>query len=145
MRGDGGSSERVSLRHHDPHLALEHFRPSAAHFGTSFLSSGGCRIGLAEIVNGSEWRGSDRHIEAGSAGELKCRIVTSDRRTDVVNLYIRFNLCKLSYIVPPYLLWFVLPIIISLMILLMSFKASEKTQYMQYVIVASLRSKYNIW
>jgi hypothetical protein len=31
----------VSLRHHDPHLALEHFRPGAAHFETSFLSSGG--------------------------------------------------------------------------------------------------------
>jgi hypothetical protein len=63
VRGDGGSSERVSLRHHDPHLALEHFRPGAAHFGTSFLSSGGCRIDLAETVNGSKWTGSDRHID----------------------------------------------------------------------------------
>jgi hypothetical protein len=35
VRGDGGSSERVSLRHHDPHLALEHFRSGVAHFGTS--------------------------------------------------------------------------------------------------------------
>jgi hypothetical protein len=39
--GDEGSSERVFLRHHDPHLALEHFRLGAAHFGTSFLSSRG--------------------------------------------------------------------------------------------------------
>jgi hypothetical protein len=39
VRGDGGSSERVSLRHHDPHLALEQFRPGAAHSGTSFLSA----------------------------------------------------------------------------------------------------------
>jgi hypothetical protein len=31
-------SLRVSLRHHDPHLALEHFRPGAVHFGTSFVS-----------------------------------------------------------------------------------------------------------
>jgi hypothetical protein len=40
MRGDGGSSERVSLCHHNPHLALEHFRPGAAHYRTSFLLSG---------------------------------------------------------------------------------------------------------
>jgi hypothetical protein len=39
VRGDGGSSERVSLRHHDLHLALEHFRPGAAHFRTLFLSA----------------------------------------------------------------------------------------------------------
>ncbi len=35
----GGLQNRP--RHHDPHLALEHFRPGAAHFGTSFLSSRG--------------------------------------------------------------------------------------------------------
>ncbi len=63
MRGDGGSSERVPLRHHDPHLALEHFKPGAVHFETSFLSSRGCRIGLTEIVNGSEWTGSNRHTD----------------------------------------------------------------------------------
>jgi len=63
VRGDRGSSERVSLRHHDLHLALEHFRPGAAHFETSFLSSGGCRIGLAETINGSEWTGSYRHTD----------------------------------------------------------------------------------
>ncbi len=54
VQGDGGSSERVSFRHHDPHLTLEHFKPGAAHFETSFLSSGGCRIDLAETVNESE-------------------------------------------------------------------------------------------
>ncbi len=66
MRGDGGSSERVSFHHHDPHLALEHFRPGAAHFGTSFLSSFGCRINLAKTVNGSEWTGSDKHTDRPS-------------------------------------------------------------------------------
>ncbi len=38
-------SLRVSLRHHDPHLALEHLRPGAAHFGTSFLSQTDCLCG----------------------------------------------------------------------------------------------------
>jgi len=31
------------------------------------------------------------NAEAGSAGELKCRIVVSDRRTDYLNLYIRLD------------------------------------------------------
>jgi hypothetical protein len=35
MQGDRGSSEHVSLRHHDPHLVLEHLKPGAAHFTTS--------------------------------------------------------------------------------------------------------------
>jgi hypothetical protein len=35
----GGLQNRPS--HNDPHLALEHFRPGATHFRTSFLSSGG--------------------------------------------------------------------------------------------------------
>ncbi len=74
MRGDGGSSERVSLRHHDPHLVLEHFRPGAAHFGTSFLSFGGCRIDLVETVNGSKWTGSDRHTDR-QTNELVYKIV----------------------------------------------------------------------
>ncbi len=65
--GDEGSSERVSLRHHDPHLALEHFRPHVARFGTSFLSIKAdsaivlkhrkcfcSRIGLTKTVNMSE-------------------------------------------------------------------------------------------
>jgi hypothetical protein len=65
----------VSLRHHDPHLALEHFRPGATHFETSFLSSGGCRIGLAETVNELEWTGSDRHTDRPS--ELIYKIVIS--------------------------------------------------------------------
>jgi hypothetical protein len=39
VRGDGGSSERVSLHHHDPHLVLEHFRLGVAHFITLFLSA----------------------------------------------------------------------------------------------------------
>jgi hypothetical protein len=63
VRGDGGSNECVSFRHNDPHLALEHFRLGAAHFGTSFLSSRGCRIGLRETVNGLEWTSSDRHTD----------------------------------------------------------------------------------
>jgi hypothetical protein len=56
----------VSLRHHDLHLALEHFRQGAVHFGTSFLSLGGCKIGLAETVNGSEWTGSNKHTDKPS-------------------------------------------------------------------------------
>ncbi len=55
MRGEGGSNERVSLCYHDSHLALEHFRPGAAHFETSFLSFGGCKIDLTETINGSKW------------------------------------------------------------------------------------------
>jgi len=61
--GDEGSREHVSLCHHDPHLALEHFRPSATHLRTSFLSLGGCRIGLAKTVNRSQWTGVDKHTD----------------------------------------------------------------------------------
>jgi len=34
-----------------------------------------------------------RLAEADSAGELKCRTVVSDRRTHIVNLYIRYKIC----------------------------------------------------
>ncbi len=46
--GDEGSCEHVSLRHHDPHLVLEHFRLGAAHFRTSFLSQTNCLCGETE-------------------------------------------------------------------------------------------------
>jgi hypothetical protein len=76
VRGDGGSSDHVSLRHHNLHLALEHFRPSAAHFGTSFLSSGVAKLASQRLLTGRNGQ-----VQASSAGELKCRIVVCHRRT----------------------------------------------------------------
>jgi len=52
VRGDGGSSERVSFRHHDSHLALEHFKPSVAHSGPHFYHMGVAESASQRLLTG---------------------------------------------------------------------------------------------
>ncbi len=70
---DGGSSERVSFRHHDPHLALEYFRLGRLISEPCFCQLEEYRVDFAKIVNGSEWTSSDRHTD--KPNELIYRIL----------------------------------------------------------------------
>jgi hypothetical protein len=51
----------------------------------------GHKEGLQNRPRSLPGQNMQRPAEAGSAGELKCKIVMSDGQTDIVNLHIRYS------------------------------------------------------